>query len=215
MSSYVHMWCVCACGLSVGLAVWWRRLREFLHVLHVNTQLLLLMMLLLMLQCASSTAESWWRHAVRRLTEGYLWSGAPSTAPVGSSRRRIQHEVNGKRKYDGRVLFSGDLWHGLQVAQLQRVGRFIDHVRRLFESVRCLLFSFRRYDLQITQYAYLTTGTSITLVYCNTTNCKQFSYECYQKIAPSIDTFCCFYSKALQEAVFTARQHSLLCRALY
>ena len=137
------------CGLSVGLAVWRRRQREFLQVLDVNTQLLLLRVLL---QCASSTAEPWWRHAVRRLTERHLGPRASSTAAIASSRRWIQHEVDRKWKYDGGVLFSGDLRHGLEIAQLQRVSRFVNDVRRLLECVRRFLLAFRRYNLHNTQH---------------------------------------------------------------
>jgi len=48
------------CGLSVGLAVWRRRQREFLQVLDINTQLLLLLLLVvvLLMQCAGGTTES-------------------------------------------------------------------------------------------------------------------------------------------------------------
>ena len=140
-------------GLWVGLAVWRRRQREFLQVLHVNTQLLLLLLLLLTMQCASSTAEPWWRQAVRvrRLTERHLRPGTSSSAAVASSRRR-QHEVDGKWKYDGGVLFSGDLRHGLEVAQLQRVSRFVNDVRCFFERVGRFLLAFRRYNLHAVQY---------------------------------------------------------------
>ena len=137
------------CAVSVGLAVWWWWQREFFQVLHVNTQLLLLVMLLLV-QCANSTAKSRWRHAVRRLTECHLRARASSTAAVASSRRRSQHEVDRKRKYDGGVLFSGDLRHGLEIAQLQRVGRFVNDVCRLLERVRRFLLAFRRYYLHKT-----------------------------------------------------------------
>jgi len=141
------------CGLSVGLAVWRRRQREFLQVLDINTQLLLLLLVVvLLMQCAGGTTESWRRHAVRRLTERHLRPGASSTAAVASCRRRVQHEVDRKRKYDGGVLFCGDLRHGLQVAQLQRVGRFVDNIRRLLERVRRFLLAFRRYNLHTTQH---------------------------------------------------------------
>jgi len=127
-----------------GLAVWrWWQL-EFLHVFHVHTQLLVVV---LMLQRPSSAAKSWRRHAVRRLTERHLRPGPSSTAAVTSSRRRVQHEVDRERKDDGWVLFSGDLRHGLEVTQLQRVSWFINDVSGLLECVRRFLLTFRRYDL--------------------------------------------------------------------
>ena len=103
------------------------------------------------MQCASSTAESRRRHAVRRLTERHLGPGTSSTAAVTSTHTRRQHEVDRKRKYDGGVLFSGDLRHGLKVAQLQSVGRFVDDVRCLLERVRRFLLAFGRYDLHTMQ----------------------------------------------------------------
>jgi len=143
-------------GRSVGLAVWRWRQRELFEVLDVDDQLLLLLMLLLasllwMMQCAGGTAEPWRRHAVRRLTERHLRPGTSSAAARTSSHSRRQHEVDRQRKYDGGVLFSGDLRHGLKVAQLQSVGWFVDDVRRLLERVRRFLLAFRCYNLRTIQ----------------------------------------------------------------
>jgi len=137
-------------GRSVGLAVWRWRQRELFQVLDVDNQLLLLLLLpvlLLLMKCASSTAESRRRHAIRRLTERHLRPGTSSAAAVTSTHSRRQHEVDGKRKYDGGILFGGDLRHGLKVAQLQSVGRFVNHVCRFLECMRRFLLAFRRYNL--------------------------------------------------------------------
>jgi len=91
--------------------------------------------------------------ATRAAAGGRRGRGQPAAGGVVDRRRRVSglHEVleqlHRQRKDDGGVLLRRDGVERLQVAQLQRRGRFADDVRRLLERPRCLLLSLGCYHL--------------------------------------------------------------------
>ena len=51
------------------------------------------------------------------------------------------YHVNGKRKYDGRVLFRRYLCQRLKISELKSSGRLGDYIAGFLQSARCLLLS--------------------------------------------------------------------------